>query len=710
MFIKRTVPYGLLFLLGSNVTLAATEKDTELDRVQVVGKETLTGLGLAQEGNAANRLNLTILETPASVEFLSKEDIAKKADFSSLSAVTRSTGFASTATPGNGGMAMSVRGFEGHNSVVQLYDGSRLYVGAGTTTFPADTWTLEKVEVLRGPGSVTNGVGAVGGTVNYVPKKPTFGAQENEVDITAGSFGLRRLALGSGGELTSNLAYRLDVVNHKSDGYVDRADEKRDVIAGSLLFAPRDDLEVTVSMDYADVEAAPYFGVPLVDGKIKAGTRTNNYNAEDGLVEYKDVWPRMNVKWALNENVTFTNDLYYMDAERHWRNIEFYTYNPVDGDVDRSFYLEILHDQSQIGNRASVTLDSRIGNVENRVNVGFEVNSIEFTHRNNRPYEGASTVTLDHPDVGRWADGGLSETSKDFSSDTLQYAVFIDDKIEFENNVSVVAGLRQDVIDYERNDVERSNGEQVSKIKDDYESTSWRLGVVYQPIETASVYVQTSRSVDPIGSILTSTETDLKLAEGEQIEVGVKQSLWQDQLQYSLAFYDIEKKNLLSSDPGGVQHQVGKQASQGAELDVYAKPTEQWDIEFNISYVDAEYKTFQKGNSPEDVKDLAGNRPKNIPEMTSNLWSGWQVTNQWRIGGGARYVAERYSNDENTSKTPSYLIYDASVQWQVRPEMKVSLHGKNLTDEKDYVLAAYDLEQWILGDGRSYQISLNYQF
>lgn len=706
MFIKSTVLYGLLFLSNSGITLAATVSNTELDRVQVVGKEASTGLGLTQESSAANRLNLSILETPASVESLSKEDIAKKADYSSLSAVTRSTGFASTATPGNGGMAMSVRGFEGHGSVVQLYDGSRLYVGAGAVTFPADTWTLEKVDVLRGPGSVTNGVGAVGGTVNYIPKKPIFSDQQNEINITAGSFGLRRLALGSGGELTSNLAYRLDAVSHKSDGYVDRADEKRDVIAGSLLFIPRDDVEVIVSMNYADVEAAPYFGTPLVGGKIQNNTRTHNYNVEDGLVEYKDIWPRMNVKWRLNENVTLTNDLYYMEAERHWRNVESYNYNPVTGSVDRQDYLEILHDQSQLGNRASVTVDARFLNIGNTVNLGFEVNSIEFEHQNNRPYMGGSTVELGQPDVGQWADGVLSETSKDFSSDTLQYAVFVDDKIAFENNVSVVAGLRQDVIDYKRNDVERSNGEVVSKIKDEYKSTSWRLGVVYQPIDTASVYIQTSRSVDPLQSIITSTKTDLKLAEGEQIEVGVKQSLWQDQLQYSLAFYDIEKKNLLSSAPSGVKHQVGKQASQGVELDVYAKPTEQWDIEFNISLVDVEYKTFKKGDS---LENLAGNRPKNIPKITSNLWSGWQVANQWRLGGGARYVAERYSDDENTRKIPSYLIYDASVQWQVRPEMKINLHAKNLSDEKDYALASYG-NQWILGDGRSYQISLNYQF
>ena len=40
---------------------------------------------------------------------------------------------------------------------MQLYDGTRLYVGAGTMTFPTDTWLLDRVEVMRGPASALYG-------------------------------------------------------------------------------------------------------------------------------------------------------------------------------------------------------------------------------------------------------------------------------------------------------------------------------------------------------------------------------------------------------------------------------------------------------------------------------------------------------------------------------------------------------------------------
>lgn len=704
MFIKQASRCGLVFFISSAISLQASENEKALERIQVLGNSSLTGLGLLQQNSAASRLNLTSLETPASVEILSKEDIANKADFSSLSAVTRSTGFASSATPGNGGMSMSVRGFNGHGSVVQSYDGSRLYVGAGTVTFPADTWTLEKVEVLRGPGSVTNGIGAIGGTVNYVPKKAEFTPPKNELDVAIGSFNLHRIAVGSGGELTSKTAYRIDAVNHQSDGYVDRGDEKRDVIAASLLYVPRSDLEVKFSVDYADIEAAPYWGTPLVNGKIVDSTRTHNYNVKDGLVEYTDVWPRMNVKWAINNDTTLNSDLFYIDAKRHWKNVESYTHDSSTNNVDRSFYLEILHEQSQLGNRNNLTLDSRFSGFENRLSVGFDVNAIEFEHVNNRPYDGQTSVDLNNPQSGYWADGVISETTDDFSSDTLQYAVFIDDQIKFDNGLSIVTGLRHDVVDFKRKDVARSNGEKYAQTKDNYKSSNWRLGLVYQPTKNASIYIQSSQSVDPIQSIITSSNPDLKLAQGKQFEVGFKQALLNNKLQYSIALYDIEKNNLLSNGPGDIEYQVGKQSSQGVEFDIFAAPMDGWDIDFNVSYVDAKFDTFSK-----EGENLAGNNPKNIPAITSNLWSNVQLADYLKIGGGARYVASRYADDENTSKMPKYIVYDATVQWQLKHNIKLSLHGKNLSDEKNYVLAPYG-QQWVLAEGRCYQLGLNYQF
>jgi len=342
----------LAFTLGHSCTLSTTAIAEQLDTMTITANQELGGLSLKEAYSTATRLGLEVMETPASIEVITKEDIAIKGDHSSLSAVTRATGFSSSANPGNGGTSMSVRGFSGHSSIVQLYDGTQMYVGAGTRTFPADTWTLEKIEVLRGPGSVTNGVGAIGATVNYLPKKAEFGDIESEIDVSIDTFNQQRLGVGFGGSLSEKLVYRIDVLNHQREGYFDNAEEDKQVVAGSFLFTPRDDLDIHVSIDYSDIEPAAYWGTPLVNGSILDSTRKNNYNVEDGVVEYVDFWPRLDVEWRINDAVTFRSNTYYLEANRHWRNVETYRYNSAKDSVDRSFYLEILHDLVQLGNRS----------------------------------------------------------------------------------------------------------------------------------------------------------------------------------------------------------------------------------------------------------------------------------------------------------------------------------------------------------------------
>lgn len=700
------LPYSLVVVAGVCGLPDAAHAETNKMEVIEVRATNLDSKGLALDSgnNAAGRLGLSILDTPASVSVIGKESIAIKGDFSGLSAVTRSTGFSASASPGNGGTSTSVRGFNGHSSVVNTYDGTRLYVGAGTVSFPADTWTVERIEVVRGPGSVINGIGAIGATVNYAPKKPTFKAIETEIAVTAGSFNMQRYAVGSGGQINDKLAFRLDAVNHSSDGYVDRADEERTAIAGALLFKPLDNLELQFSVDYADTDSAPYWGTPVVNGKIPSAIREKNYNVADGLVEYEDLWPRFHVTWDINDHVQLRSDTYYLTAERHWRNVESYDYNANTGLVDRSFYLEILHEQEQLGNRSDLLFDMNIGGMRSRLSVGLEVNQIDFSHINNRPYAGSTSVDLLNPSPGSWVEGVGSETTRDFDSETRQYAVFLDNVLALNEQWHLVTGIRQDAIDFERRDLARTNGESAGFIDEDFSGTSWRVGAVYKPTEHTSIYAQYSTAADAIQSLLSTTNTDLDLAEGKQFEVGIKQQVLEGRLQYAVSFYDITKSDLLSSDPGGIQRQIGEQSSRGIEFELYWLPLDLLSIDFNLALTDPEYEEFVSGSN-----DFSGNTPRNVPKKTANLWLTWQATFDWSVSVGARYVGERYINDANTEKLPDYTVFDASVQWQMSDSIRISMRGKNLSDTKDYVLSPYG-NQWVSADGRSMEVGLHYEF
>lgn len=695
----------LLILAVSAAVQAQPDPDPEVEEVVVrASLLRLHGLGLSDGNGAGSRLGQAMADMPASVELIDSDAIALKGDFSGLSAVTRATGIAASASPGNGGTAVSSRGFNGHGSVVQLYDGTRLYVGAGTVSFPADTWTVSRIEVLRGPGSVINGVGATGATINYVPHKAGLNPIESQVSLTAGGNGLTRAAFGSGGALGEQLGFRMDVVNHRSEGYVDRGDEERTAFSGSLLWQPAEDFAATLSVDYADTQASPYWGTPLVDGAIPDAIRSNNYNVRDGLIEYEDTWPRLHLEWQINNALRLRSDTFYISADRHWRNVESYDYNAQTGLVDRSFYLEILHDQTQWGNRSDLLMDFELAGMPMRLSVGAEFNHIDFEHTNNSPYQGSTSVGLLQPAPGSWGDGVVNETTKDYQTDTLQYAVFFDSLMELNDHWSLVAGLRGDFIDYERDDVARSNGQSAGVTEIEQSDPSWRLGLVYKPVENTSLYAQYSTAVDGIQSLITATNPSLDLAEGNQVEIGIKQTLADGRLEYTLALYSIERSNLLSQDPGGVQRQIGKQRSRGVELDVFWLPLERLAVDFNLARVDPEYDEFVSRGD-----DFSGNTPRGVPETTANLWLTWDAMETLSLSGGVRYVGERYVDDANQRVMPAYSVWDAVLQWRVSDRLELSLRGLNLGDSDDFVLAPYG-NQWILGEDRTFQANVSYRF
>jgi iron complex outermembrane receptor protein len=198
----------LAALLGGLLPISAEAETREvppavtLETLEVAGSgrggpAPAEGLNLRSPGRSASRLGLTALETPASVDVIAGETTRLRGQNTVAEAVTQNaTGITTVAAPGNGNGAFTARGFSGPNSIQQLYDGTRLFVGAGTVTFPFDTWNVERIEVLRGPASVLYGDGAIGGVINVVTKKPVF-TPLNEARAAVGSDGLARLALDS---------------------------------------------------------------------------------------------------------------------------------------------------------------------------------------------------------------------------------------------------------------------------------------------------------------------------------------------------------------------------------------------------------------------------------------------------------------------------------------------------------------------------------
>src|SRR6185295_7705650 len=255
------------------------------EAISVVGR---AGMTLAVPAQTGSRLGLTPLDTPASVSILPGEVVRERGVQSVVDAKAQAVGVTNRSNPGNGGNGLAARGFSDTGSVMQLFDGELMFVGAATVPFPFDPWMVERIEVLGGPASVLYGNGAIGGVVNVVPRRPNPSPAETTVRIGAGSFNTWRGAAGTAGAIGANTWYRLDVSGNRSSGWLTDTTSNTTAFSASVRHQFRPNLALTISEDFGYQRPPEYFGSATVDGTVDRAYRDVNYNVADPNIWYRD--------------------------------------------------------------------------------------------------------------------------------------------------------------------------------------------------------------------------------------------------------------------------------------------------------------------------------------------------------------------------------------------------------------------------------------
>ena len=655
---------------------------------------------------AGSRLNLSALDTPASTSSLSTEVIEGRNNLTVQDAVSRSPGITSIATPGNGNTALSARGFTGHDAVMTLLDGSRMYTGAGTQTFPVDPWMVERIDIIRGPASVLYGEGATGAVVNVIPKKPFAGEISNHLRLGYGSYDRQQLGLDSGGSLSERLSYRLTLDRQQGNGWVDHGDSNNLAMSAALRLEASDDLSFTLAHERGDAEPMSYFGTPLIDGHSRDSLRKHNYNVRNDVQRYHDEWTRLNSDWTLSDSVSASNQLYYLKSRRHWRNAEDYTWNPGQGLLERGSYLEIKHDLEQIGDRQSFTFDHTLFGLASKTVVGAEYNRIRFGIDSNSPY---SDIGGDFIDPWNPAPGDFHSqdpTRPQTHSTTRTFALFAENRTQLSERWSLVTGIRRD-----QNHIDRTDLVDNSRSDRSLGGGNWRAGLVFAVTDELSLYGQYSTSEDGVSDLITLSpaQQHFDLTEAKQTEFGLKQLFWEGRGEWTLAAYHIVKNKLLVDNPVTHQkEQAGQQTSDGLEATLELALANQWQVSANASVVRAKYDDFEQTVDGESVS-RAGNRPSNVPRRTANLWVNKGLGHGVEAGMGLRYVDARYADTANRQTVPGFTVVDANLGWQVLADVRLGLQLNNLLDRR-YAATAHSGEQWIMGQPRSYFATLDYSF
>jgi len=632
-----------------------------------------------------------IMETTRSVDIESLQQILDKGALTlddtftySAGVVGKTFGFATR------GDWLKVRGLD----VPQYQDSLQSLFGNYNNT-RADVYTLEQVEILKGPASVIYGKGSSGGIVNVVSKRPKSESY-HEIVAEVGNFSRKQVAVDSTGAIdeSEEWLYRFVGVYRDTETQVDFVEDQTMVFSPSITWLPNNETELTLLVNYTKTEsdtAAQFLPVtgtlkPAVNGKhIEHSTYAgepdyNKYDAETFAVtliaehEINDIWTV-----SLTSRYTDAS----ADYQQAWMSFgippDRFIYNPDgslynDGTVPRTFYRNDATSE-QKANDIRLRGEFDLGNWQHQLLIGTQYQDIKtdsagyYAWAVGHPYSAApqlgetTWLNMFNPYYGNIPDAVYAMLDSVYTENPTtknkDLGIYISDQINVDDWV-VSLGLRYDKTKSTTAGVSQKDNE-----------TSVSAGLMYKFDFGLNPYINYAESFDPvIGD--NGNGQPLKPMRGEQVEVGVKYQMTTIPGMFTLAWFDIEQTNLPnpSSLPSNFEQQQGKANIQGVEFEMMLSIND-LTIELNASHLDTE--------SADDFK------LSSVPEKQLSTWFNYRPSGQWqgfKSCIGFRYVGESYGGND-IIKTPSYSLADLMLGYEM-DHWDFAINVRNLANKTFY--------------------------
>ena len=609
-----------------------------------------------------------------------------------------------------------------------------------TAQYNRETFNLEQVDVLRGSAAMLFGRGQAGGVINQVSKMAEL-HDKNTITGSLGNYDYSQFTGDFNKKLTDTAAIRVNVMDRHEETYRknpttgDRPEFDRQGIAISFGAGIGTENEFFLNHQYTQTRDVPDFGIrfgtnkrPLSNAGDGRTDRTfwgssNNFDDSDtrittGIFTHK-----------FSEDTQWRTQVRQADYQRgYWAKTPataFPTANDsVGGNVTRKMHYETLNLQSDFSTKFE------LAGMKHQFLSGVEYLK-EDSYRNSlqpiNPVTGLPyTLTGAALTAAIAANGvtynrhmaSLTATPVEFDADN--YAAYVQDSIEFMPNWTLLAGLRRDEM--------HAKYSSTTSPKLSYGENSYRTGLSWQPNPDRHYYVTYSDSFSPTADLYQLTVQPLPPERSKTLEVGSKWLFLDGDLAFRTAVFtttkDWERNTDLESTAAIL---TKKRRTNGFELEVTGKMTDDWDVFAGFAFLDAKIlevaQNYQGGVLVSADSRLEGQRARNTPRTTFNLWTTYKLNSAWKIGGGVEAKAERYayvpstvnantlftngSFDPNTA--PGYARVDLMAAYE-QPKWAVRLNVKNVLN-KLYYDAVYDNGGLVTpANGRQAIITTEYKF
>lgn len=688
---------SLYIALLASITTNTYANTTDLERIEVKGS--YFNDYKVDNANGAMRTSASLLETAQSVTVITDTIISEQLA-TTLGEVLTNDASLTAGSQQRNREVFNLRGFELSSSTGYLRDGHQHW-----SHYQQPIEILQQVEVIKGPSSILYGQSGPGGLVNMVTKKPTAQTLFN-ASADVDQHGSTRFMVDASGALTESEDLRARGILVKQDvdywrEYQNGENRERDRFLGALVvdYDISDNALVRVHYDRTDDEAGLDTGAWIDENANVIGDdktiRDMSWAFTDITVEnlgvdlevfLTDNWQ---VKLGYNEQ-TFERQRFESAPNMPSDFVEGDSYEsrPYDRFDDWQFKTAFI---DFIG-------EFKTGSLQHQFLIG--ANSLDYYYGQRRTSAdsfdfSAGQAEPSRPSVSYKTDDTVSETEYDY------YGIYVQDLISFSPEWQLSLGGRYDK--------QNSTG-------NDNESFVPKVGVLYHPNASATIYASYSEGFEPQGSETLIDETDvnngmkLDAVTSKQREIGIKWQLFDDRLMLTSAIFDISKEGTLVSEqletPIGSftseTNQVGEQRHKGVEVSAQGAATDRLFVMASTMYLDANFERDEV---------LEGKRPTDAPKWSASLWTRYELNDAIALNAGAFYEGERFADSANIITKDAYTRVDVGATYKFNlsnTDINLRLNIENLFD-KSY-LGGGGTNNVTVGEGTNLRLAAQFSF
>ncbi|MBP0118652.1 MAG: TonB-dependent siderophore receptor, partial [Candidatus Nitrotoga sp.] len=555
-----------------------------------------------------------------------------------------------------------------------------------------DIYNTESVEVLKGPNGMIFGRGGSGGVINRVMKeadwKPT-----REITAQVGSFDTKRVALDVGQGVNEVVAVRLNAVHEDSGSFRNGVELKRSGINPTVTIMPTEKTKVVLNAEYAKDDRTADRGIPSTgvgtvaspNGPLKTDPSTffgdpdrsksnSELTAFNALVEHK-----------LDNDVTIRNRTRYTTQNKFYQNVYPNSAAATNGNVTLAAYNDTT-DRDTLFNQTDLLFSMNTGQVKHDMAVGLELGHQDTDNlRRSGTFAGsATTVTL--PNTTTTVPITFANSGSDANNNSVmkQTSLYAQDQINLLPELQAILGLRYDR--YEVDFVNKNTGASIDRNDNLF---SPRAGLVYKPIETASIYTNYSLAYVPrSGEQLTSITTGVATLAPEKFkntEIGAKWDI-NPSLALNTAVFQLDRSNVILPDPTDTTKAIlgGGQRNRGFELGLTGRITSAWSVMGGYTYQHGVITSAQASTVSGGVAAAKGATLAELPKNNFSLWNRYNINQTWGAGLGIITRGPMYAAIDNKTQLPGFARVDAAVYAKINKDVKVQLNIENLFDTQYY--------------------------